>query len=75
MQGKIITYLDKDIALDRLKTAKSYIDILNISDIQLIYKTKNGKYVTGGVYEDDGELKFKGPTDLIDSIDKVIIMH
>lgn len=72
MQGKIITYLDKDIALDRLKTAKSYIDI---SDIQLIYKTKNGKYVTGGIYEDGKELKFKGSADLIDSIDKVIIMH
>lgn len=71
MQSKVITYLNKDIALERIKSAKSYMDT---SKLQLIYKTKRGKYVIGGVYEFNGELKFKGSQTLINSVDKVIIL-
>lgn len=74
MLSKVITYLDKDIALEQIKIAKNAMG-KDISDMQLIYKTKNGKYITGGVYEFNGELKFKGSSNVINSIDKVIIMH
>ena len=49
MQSKVITYLDKDIALEQIKIAKNAMD-KDISDMQLIDKTKNTIIQTKNIY-------------------------
>ena len=71
MHRKVIIFLTKENALNQIKIAKSHIDI---SKIQLLCKTKNEKYVILGIYEFKGELKIKGSSTLIDSIESVAIL-
>ena len=71
MSSKVIIFLTKENALNQIKIAKTHMDI---SKLQLLCKTKNGKYVISGVYEFKGELVIKGSSALIDSIESVAIL-
>lgn len=71
MSSKVIIFLTKENALNQVKIAKTHMDI---SKLQLLCKTKNGKYVISGVYEFKGELVIKGSSTMVDSIESVAIL-
>jgi hypothetical protein len=71
MTSKVIIFLTKENALNQVKIAKTHMDI---SKLQLLCKTKNGKYAISGVYEFKGELIIKGSSTMVDSIESVAIL-